>query len=119
MENMDFTTKLLKLIADYESYDDLIWFVKDDKISFWIKCNDLFYWATGDAEPVTESNIDLLEKSLKECDELLSVWGSQLFCCRNRKLQPQVAIYKQLSREPDNAKLIQLFEQAGPKPEPS
>lgn len=105
MKTPDFVFRVLKLIADNDFYDYIHFSVKDDEILFYVICNDLFFWACSDAEGLDESNIDLLDKTIKEINNLKSEEpGFQydapiLFCCRSRKMRPQKKYYKYISKE--------------------
>ena len=46
-------------------------------------CNDLFWWAVGDGEDITEETLPEFNKAIDDCkgDKGLGVW---LYCCRMR-----------------------------------
>lgn len=102
-------------VLDAVAFDDcdMIWWRTDSEyapITFFVNCNDLFAWATADAEDVTPENIHLLEQSIKDVraiDDCSQMAGS-LFCCRARKLRPQGAAY------PKDERLWALFDECGP-----
>lgn len=100
---MKFIERLLKLIAEYEIWDLVFWHTN---LKFYVNCNDLFAWGLADAEEITESNIDLLEQSLKDADY---IDGAFLFCARSRKMRPQGAMYENIEK-----KNWYLFDECGP-----
>lgn len=53
-----------------------------------VYCNDLFYWASADAECLPNSEIENLYHMWKENPR----WGSSIWCCFRRHLRPQVPI---------------------------
>lgn len=88
----DFIIDLLKLAVKYEIEDNLLW---DDDLSVAILCNDVFFWATADAEEITKETLLILEKSLEDDNRN----GAILYCARQRKMRPQGAIYKHLDED--------------------
>lgn len=128
---MSFIKRLLRLTATYDASDVLSWrFDDNDKLSFFINCSDVFYWATSDAEDVTPDNISILEKSFKDLENIdydyAYAYGSTLFCARLRKMRPQGAAYPFSSFtipecDPQDLETYQkvwnLFDAAGPERE--
>ncbi len=107
--------EVLDLVKTYNIED--IWWRTDDKyapITFFLNCNDLFYWACADAEVLTSENIDQLEKCINEVEKIgekySASYGIMLFCCRTRKMRPQKPIYKRISE-----KMTALFDACGPE----
>lgn len=65
---------------------------KQHNIAAMICCNDVFWWATADAEPIT-------------CDELVPLYklwrewgwhGLVKWVCLKRKMQPQIALVNEM-----------------------
>lgn len=64
-------------------YWDFLW--NKELTSFAVVCNDTFYYASADAEPITEKSLPLLRQAIEETD---SIDGPILYCARQRKMQP-------------------------------
>jgi hypothetical protein len=109
----DFIMRVLRTFAMCPNdLCDSVWWRVDNEyapITFFVNCNDLFWWATSDAEKITPENISVLEQSIAECGEH-ALEGVELFCCRVRKMRPQGCCYKKIPRE-----LWPLFDAAGPE----
>lgn len=105
---------LLRITAEYEDYD--LWWRTDGEyapVTFFINCNDLFFWASADCEAITENNIEDLKQAYqdaKACYDLGSCFAQLLFCCRQRKMRPQKPYYEHLP-EP----MWSLFDACGPE----
>ena len=79
-------------------------------ITLFINCNDLFYWGTADAEEITAENIQILEDTIKEFGPYdMDDIAMNLFCCRSRKMRPQIPFYKHIKPEHRH-----LFDACGP-----
>jgi hypothetical protein len=110
--------RIVRLASAYEVADDLFFHVIAPD-GYWagegneigdlcvtVNCNDLFYWACADAEPIeTDADVDLLRECLQATDE----YGTSLYACRRRKMRPQNRI---LAKLPDEVK--GHFEACGP-----
>lgn len=84
--------------------------IEDDKLIFFINCNDVFFWAVADVEEIeSQEDVDLLRKSIEDCKNNCTDFESEtynkirgeevgtiLFCCRKRKMRPQGALYEEL-----------------------
>ncbi len=114
--NSEFVLRVLQIFSKYDSHDNL-WWRTDDKyapVTFFVNCNDLFFWAYADLEEITEQNIDCLEQSFVDASaahEDGDIYGTMLFCCRQRKMRPQGAAY------PKVQELWPLFDACGPERE--
>lgn len=64
------------------------------EIQLAVNCNDLFYWATADAEDLPYSEIGTLLAMVRE-----SANGADRWCCRRRKMRPQTPIEKRWREE--------------------
>jgi|WetSurMetagenome_2_1015567.scaffolds.fasta_scaffold06573_10 hypothetical protein len=94
---------ILQTIAEYDLFSEVIW---DAECRFYILCNDLFYWASSDAEPLDD--LPLLKQSMTDMGDEFG--GHLLYCCRHRKMRPQPAFYKEnkfINKE--------LFDACGPE----
>lgn len=96
---------LLKTFAKYDCYADLYW---NENLEFYVNCNDVFSWATADAEEIIDETLPVLIKAFEECPEN----GATLYCCRVRKIRPQGAIYEYIDK-----KFWGLFDDCGPERE--
>ena len=112
--------EILRLFAEFDIHDSLWWCFREgqDEPSFLVKCNDLFYWATADAEEVTVESLPELRKAIEECRAIDPVcgelYGVNLYAARQRKMRPQNCCY------PRKKELWPLFDAAGPeRPEDS
>lgn len=122
MDELEFIKEVMRLFCDdgeWGGNSDLYWRVKGDKIEFMVNCNDLFYWACADVEPLTESDLPLLKSckdDLEKCqDSFIAVcYTGSLYCSRKRGMRPQQPFYKQV-KMPD---VEALFNAAGPERDP-
>jgi len=119
-----------------------IWWRTDGEyapVTFFVNCNDLFYWACADGEKITAENfgqikqaVDDVAAALGVCDprnrakrpvgsdgHLYDAWrtvgshAADLFCARVRQMRPQRPCY---NRYPDALK--PLFDACGPERDP-
>lgn len=103
----------------------LWWAINGDTETFHINCNDLFWWATADAEDITPENICHIEelgayieglikdeatRDLEWVDELCD-YSTALLVCRMRKMRPQNCFTKKIKHQ----KLREMFEACGPE----
>jgi len=114
-----FILEVLQLTAMFPNNlcDELLWRCDGEyaPITFFINCNDMFYWGCADCETITKENLHIFKKAvedLKECKGASKYDGPSLFCCRVRKMRPQGAYYKYIDKEVWN-----LFDEAGPERE--
>lgn len=123
---IEFISQVLSLGDGFSKYGDLwdcFWWRTDGEyapVTFFINCNDLFWWGTADCEELTPENLPLLLESITDvrkacgvdCDERNKLlddqdkWnlhyhsgseGAQLFCCRLRKMRPQQPVLKNIN----------------------
>ena len=111
----DSTMRILSCMSKYDSCDDIWWRTDGEywPITFFVGCNDLFYWACADA--VSIRDLDLLEKTYDEAAkhcEFGECYAAELFCCRSRKMRPQKPYYKEIPKE-----MWSLFNNCGPERE--
>jgi hypothetical protein len=88
-------------------FNETLFFSMDkDKFNLLVNCNDLFYWACADSEPIKieelQELIDCFKESIKH--------GDLLWVCRKRKMRPQAPYYDYFSEEEKV-----LFDACGPK----
>lgn len=143
-------TKLLSLVdmcAD-SKYGDLqntlMWRTDGEyaPVTFFINCNDLFYWGCSDCEEITAQDMPNLDKCFEDIrtttnvndpkklkfphgdtKENIEAWckyhdrwwnmsslAPTLWCCRQRKMRPQIPYYELIPKE-----LHDLFNACGPE----
>lgn len=113
-----FALEIMSLFAKYDLHDLLFWRTDGEyaPITFFVNCNDLFYWATADLEPISPDNFPELERAMKDVGATQvnseSLDGLSLFCARVRKMRPQKCAY------PKDKKLWPLFDACGPERTP-
>ena len=104
--------EMLDFIRDHDLFGYVTWVTDKNNrtVTFYLNCNDLFYWACADCE---EIGLDDLP-ALAECLRIDSIYGNDLFCCRKRGMRPQKAFYslRGVQETPD---LIKLFNECGPE----
>lgn len=61
-------------------------------IGVYVGCNDLFYWASADAECVSFPEVEDLYRSWLDDPK----WGAWVWCCKRRKLQPQAPVKRDM-----------------------
>ena len=111
-----FIMRVLNLASKYDLCS-VIWWRTDGKyapITFFVNCNDLFYWACADTEEITPENIDSLEQAIIDLGAICKhgeVYGVELWCSRMRHMRPQGAFY------PHDKELWLLFDECGPERE--
>jgi hypothetical protein len=66
-----------------------------ETIVLFVNCNDLFYWGTADCEHLTLGEV----RDLFEAWRADPSWGVSIWCCKKRKLRPQVPIVKMMKEQ--------------------
>lgn len=95
---------LLVFVARHDVADTLFW---DSGLNFFANVNDSFFWACGDLEPITDSNVKDFKTAITDCKGESN--GATLFAARIRGMRPQGALYKYIPKE-----LWPLFDACGP-----
>lgn len=142
VSDVEFIRDVLSLGDGFNDTGDLwesVWWRTDDEyapVTFFVTCNDLFYWATADCEKLTPENIGMLKQAVVDVRTAMGVPGgewprgrdfkdgwdewwhaggraAELFCARVRKMRPQRPCYKAI---PDALK--PLFDACGPERDP-
>ncbi len=90
---MSFIEELLSFAAKHEVYDELHW---NEDLTVAVRCNDVFWWATADAEELTADTLDIFKQAVIDSGSLC---GPILYCSRQRKMRPQGAFYKCIATE--------------------
>ena len=112
--NADDALKILAKVADLDMTGDVSWRCDGEyaPITFWVNCNDLFFWGSSDCETLTIENLPILEQAFADCKAVDLEWAADmLFCARVRKERPQGAAY------PKDPKTWPLFDACGPERE--
>lgn len=68
------------------------WSGMEDSCAVVVNCNDLFWWATADAEPLPYSEILNLYQAWKADPK----WGFAHWACLHRGLRPQAPIERDM-----------------------
>ena len=126
-----FTLRLLRLLDAHDRAESLWWRCDDDgePVRYYVNVNDMFWWATSDAEEITPENIDGFEQAAAD---LLAAkpadadkrdlrdpvgyplhWWAVLFAARNRGLRPQRPVLAEIP-----APYLPLFLACGPERDP-
>jgi len=128
LQHYHFILEILRLQSDYSVYGEPIYWRTDGEhvpVTFWVLCNDVFWWAAADAEQVTLEDVPELRQAIEDVRTLLEPeksphyciesyeTGCELWCARKRKMRPQQPAY------PKDDRLRALFDACGPvrKPE--
>jgi len=116
MKDLDFILRVLGTMADADCERELSWRTDGEfaPITFWINCNDFFWWGCADGQDLGDwESLDVLDKAIADCRALDEEhWGPLLFCARDRGMRPQGAYYKLIPE-----KLWPLFHACGPERE--
>lgn len=87
------------------------WDPKEKTVGVVVNCNDLFYWASGDAQGLPNSQIESLYRAWKDGGK----WGVDKWCCKQRGLRPQVPIVTDMKKDGAWDETMEAL----PAPEPS
>lgn len=96
------------VFAAFESADDyesLMWRVDSRSgmnrdMKLYALCNDVFFWATADAEEITADDVPLLERCLSDLGKAgAAYYLAGLFAARKRKMRPQKPFYKDMPED--------------------
>ena len=82
-----------------------------DTVRLYVCCNDLFYWASADAEDLPQDEIGSLYKAWQANKK----WGASIWCCKRRNLQPQAPVKAMMQKEGAWTDEVEAL----PNPEPS
>jgi hypothetical protein len=116
LEDLEFITELLRIMAQGDAHDDLFWNYRDGQLSFFIKCSDTFAWGTADLEGVAiDEDLAALEQARLDADHLEGGWAwPTLYCARKRKMRPMNRWMQQVVGADNEGDIRLLFEAAGP-----
>jgi hypothetical protein len=112
-----FVYDVLALFEKYDSCESVEWRCSEGDVKFYIRCNDVFFWGTSDAEELTADHLPLLKQTVEDvrvlgvCKyDVKAFWTAlELFISRVRCERPQGAAY------PKERELWPLFDAAGPE----
>lgn len=118
---LEFVLRVLRQSMEtFDGYHEIWWRTDEPEyapITFFARCNDLFYWACADCEDVTPDNIGEMESATADVLAVLAedsskayLYATALFCCRIRKMRPQGAWYRGV-----DPRVVPLFDDAGPE----
>lgn len=87
-------------------------------VTFWVNCNDLFYWATSDGEDITPENLPVLKQAFVDLESAYphmgKCWAGELFAARVRGMRPQRRVLDKYHES-----IRPLFLAAGPERDPA
>lgn len=88
--HLDFLPAVLAVFDDADCHDSLLWHVDNDgAVHFSAQCSDTFFWASADAEEITEADVPLLRQCLADLRALDAEEGlPQLYAARRRRMRP-------------------------------
>lgn len=116
----DLTQKILDIFSGTElSNTEDLWWRTDGEyapVTFFITCNDVFFWACSDAVTITSDNVDMIKQAADDCETAAKYhrhYGPLLFCARVNEMRPQGAYYEYIPKP-----LWPLFDACGPVREP-
>lgn len=66
-----------------------------ETVVLFVNCNDMFWWATADAEPLPHDKISSLYKMHKADKK----WGSAKWCCLQRNMRPQDPVMEDMKKD--------------------
>lgn len=108
----EFVLRVLAVTAAADGREDIWWRTDGEyaPVTFWVLCNDVFYWATADMEPLTPETIGELERAYADVRTATgdASYGATLYCARRRKMRPQRPVYERLDE-----RLRPLFDACG------
>ncbi len=90
---------VMRVLADEEMDMEGFYpgYTEDGDVFLLLNCNDLFYWACADCEPIEEGDDEILRgvfRDLNEADWWDGCHVRALFCCRKRKMRPQYPFFR-------------------------
>jgi hypothetical protein len=91
---------VLSVFERADDYESLMWRVDmrpapEPGVKLFALCNDVFFWATADAEEIAAADLALLEACLADLAKAREPYYlAELFAARKRKLRPQKPVYK-------------------------
>lgn len=111
----DTALRMFAVTGEHEACDEIWWRTDGEyaPVTFFVGCNDLFFWACADAEAITDENIDIFEQSYRDAANATDdgdLYGHLLFCCRARGMRPQKPYYAHFPDE-----LHPLLDGCGPE----
>lgn len=112
VKQYQFVFDVLRLFSETDCYSDLYWRCeKPNTVEFYVNVNDLFYWATADAEPITPEDVPAMRQAIVDVHAITgSDYGAfMLWAARKRKMRPQRPAY------PSDERLRALFDACGPE----
>jgi len=114
MNNYDDILAVLACISRNDIHESLWWRCDGEysPVTFFVNCNDLFYWACADCEPFTAEDVAAMDAAIADAGPM---YGPSLWCCRKRAMRPQKPAYP----TGDGAeKMARLYDACGPERDP-
>ena len=108
--------RMLAVVASCDARENLTWTVTDGTVAWVVLCNDLFWWATADAEPIeTAADVDMLESCASDLATIgadATYWVAALYACRRRQMRPQGACFRFFASV--CPEMVRFLDEAGP-----
>ncbi len=105
---------VLALFALHDLQECLWWRCDGEyaPVTFFVNCNDLFFWACADAEQIELSDLPDIDRAILDAAAAVDcghVYGLSLWPCRKRGMRPQNCCYT------EHQALWPLFDACGPE----
>lgn len=110
---------VLRVFADADCHEGVIWHVHDDQLHFSAMCSDTFAWGSADAEPIEPADVPALQQcfaDLKAIGRSALIYVPELYAARKRGTRPMNRWMTKIldDDQPDDVAVRALFEQVGP-----
>lgn len=107
---------LLRFVAEHDCDHDIGW---NQDLGFYVHCSDIFWWATADAEDLTDETLEEYKQAVldakKASPDFGHIYGGYLYCSRQRKMRPQNPAYRPQYFLGQHPELVPLFNACGPE----
>lgn len=88
--------------------------IRNNEIHLLANCNDLFFWACADAEPVSLEDLDEYYDACYDKKGKPIPYGNDIWCCRKRNMQPQKPIRDRMKKAGYWTDELESMEDPGP-----
>lgn len=101
-DELTYIKRVLKIATEFDTvHYRLDWYFDNDfRVSFCVRCNDLFWWGTADVEDILPEDVDFFEQTMRDAREMgmFGVEGVFLYCARKRNMRPQTAAFRKIKK---------------------
>lgn len=121
-ETLAYVAEVLAIFAEADAREELFWKPDDDgRILFFAMCNDWFWWATADCEPIEPQDVPLLRQTLTDLQALPGaddgawdgIYLSSLYASRKRQMRPMIQVFTDENKVPEA--VAELLRACGPE----